>query len=104
MLNLVKNLVGFLAKYAVDANLFELGFTDPPKNTQPIVFFWGFCTGGLLSEGFCPGAFVWKYIYSSFTFQNKYFIENTVAVPVIESDMQTPHPFSAEVAKLFILY
>ena len=34
-----------IAKYAVDANLFRLGSTNPKKNIQPLdVFWWGLCT------------------------------------------------------------
>ena len=45
-----------IAKYAVDANLFRLGSTNPKKNPAS-VFFLGFYTGGLFSGGFCPGGF-----------------------------------------------
>ena len=40
-----------IAKYAVDANLFQLEPTNPKKKLQPLVFL-GFYTGGLLSGGF----------------------------------------------------
>ena len=46
-----------IANYAVDANLFRLGSTNPTKNPAP-VFFFCFYTGGLLLGGFCPGTFV----------------------------------------------
>ena len=45
-----------IAKYAVDANLFRLGSTNPKEKSNPW-FFLGFYTGGLLSGGFCPGYF-----------------------------------------------
>ena len=38
-----------IAKYAVDANLFWLGSTNPKKNTQPLDVFW--CPYGKLSHG-----------------------------------------------------
>ena len=45
-------------KYAVDANLFRQGSTNPKKkNPAPGFFLWAFKTGGLLSGGFCPGDF-----------------------------------------------
>ena len=44
-----------IANYAVDANLFRLGSTNPKKNPAP--FFFGFYTGGLLSQGFCQSGF-----------------------------------------------
>ena len=47
-----------IAKYAVDNNLFRQGSTNPIKNPAPGFFFFCFYTGGLLSGGFCPGAFV----------------------------------------------
>ena len=53
-----------IAKYAVDANLFRLGSTNPKKKIQPQFFFWfflgllyrGLIVVGLLSRGFiCRG-------------------------------------------------
>ena len=52
-----------IAKYAVDANLFRLGSTNPKKKIHPL-FFGGFLyrrliVGGFYPGGFCPGAFCW---------------------------------------------
>ena len=61
LLDWVKNLVGFIAKYVVDANLFRLESTNPKKNNSAPVFFWllyrGPIPGGLCPGGFCPGDF-----------------------------------------------
>ena len=46
-----------IAKYAVDANLFQLGSPNPKKKSSPWFFFLGFYTGGLLPGGFCPRGF-----------------------------------------------
>ena len=43
-----------IAKYAVDANLFRLGSTNPKKKSSPLFFY----TGGLLSGAFVRVAFV----------------------------------------------
>ena len=45
-----------IAKYAIDANLFRLGSTNPKKKIQPLVLFfifWAFLPGA-----YCRGAFV----------------------------------------------
>ena len=41
-----------IAKYAVDANLFRLGSTNPKKKIQPLFFFWAFIPGAYYREAF----------------------------------------------------
>ena len=55
------------AKYAVDANLFRLGPTNPKKN--PTTVFFGFYTGGFCPGKFCPEAFC----RGAFDLDSKYF-------------------------------
>ena len=43
-----------IAKCAVDANLFGLGYTNPKKNP---CFFFAFYTGGFFPGTFCKGGF-----------------------------------------------
>ena len=46
-----------IAKYAVDANLFQLGSTNPKKKKSRLFFFFSFILGGLLSRWLLPGVF-----------------------------------------------
>ena len=45
----MQNTEDTIAKYAVDANLFQLGPTNPKKNIQSLEVFW--CPYGNLSHG-----------------------------------------------------
>ena len=86
--NSTKTLKPGFVKYAVDANLFRLGSTNPIKKIQPLVFlgfFLGFYTGGSLSRRFFRGLLVGRLLTGNHK-KRMYFITN-----VLHNNMHDMH-------------